>query len=83
MTLLVSGKANTMIKTILAASILALGMSAGTAFAQERTFTAWGHEFTTSDTSQSTFTAFAPRALMEVRAIAVDSQTSRRAGSAQ
>ncbi|WP_158809958.1 hypothetical protein [Beijerinckia sp. L45] len=72
-----------MIKTIFAASILALGMSAGTAFAQERTFTAWGHDFTTSDTSQSTLSAFAPRAPMEARAIAVDTQTVRRAGSAQ
>jgi hypothetical protein len=76
---LVRRKVHTMIKTILTASILALGMSAGTAFAQERTFTAWGHEFTTSDTgAQTTVSALAGRPPMERRALAAERQASRR-----
>jgi hypothetical protein len=72
-----------MIKTIFATSIIALGLSAGTtAFAGQRTITAFGHEFTVNDAGpQETQTALAPRNAMESREVAVDGPSHRRTGS--
>ena len=71
-----------MIKTLFTTSLIVLALSAGTAFAQQRTITAFGLPFTVNDSaSQDTLTAFAPRDAMEQRAVPVEGRSHRRAHS--